>query len=46
MTQTSRAIPGAAVRGTASGVFFMAFLVLCGRTRELWDCKAGEFHYC
>lgn len=25
MTQTSRAIPGAAVRGTASGVFFMAF---------------------
>lgn len=25
MTQTSKAIPGAAVRGTASGVFFMAF---------------------
>lgn len=25
MTQTSRAIPGATVRGTASGVFFMAF---------------------
>ncbi|WP_163103225.1 hypothetical protein [Peribacillus alkalitolerans] len=25
MTQTSRTIPGAAVRGTASGVFFMAF---------------------
>ncbi|WP_336637815.1 DUF7010 family protein [Lysinibacillus fusiformis] len=25
MTQTSRAIPSAAVRGTASGVFFMAF---------------------
>ncbi|MED4462036.1 hypothetical protein [Metabacillus fastidiosus] len=25
MTQTSKTIPGAAVRGTASGVFFMAF---------------------
>ncbi|MGG3928042.1 hypothetical protein ABET51_18935 [Metabacillus fastidiosus] len=25
MTQTSRTIPSAAVRGTASGVFFMAF---------------------
>ncbi|WP_440603136.1 DUF7010 family protein [Bacillus sp. GB_SG_008] len=25
MTQTSRTIPGAAVRGTASGVFFLAF---------------------
>ncbi len=25
MTQTSKAIPGAVVRGTASGVFFMAF---------------------
>lgn len=25
MTQTSRVFPGAAVRGTASGVFFMAF---------------------
>lgn len=25
MTQTSRTIPGAAIRGTASGMFFMAF---------------------
>ncbi|MEK1832797.1 hypothetical protein AAAC51_39350 [Priestia megaterium] len=40
MSQTT--IPRAAVRGTASGVIFMAFLELFGQELELEECK-GEF---